>query len=131
MGIENRAASYSSSDEPAHYPSWGLKTFVTDTTVRGRADSLPLMGIENPRNGRAGTSPQGSLPLMGIENLKVGDRWRTSEDLSLPLMGIENEPESAPPVNMPIPHYPSWGLKTLRDRTPDLGRTDLITPHGD
>ena len=50
---------------------------------------------------------------------------------SLPLMGIGNRSVTHALRNLNIPHYPSWGLETLRRHPEPPKRDDLITPHGD
>ena len=57
-----------------------------------------------------------SLPLMGIENPRTSSGFPPAEYRSLPLMGIENPFSQAPPRSSPATHYPSWGSKTGRPR---------------
>ena len=88
------------------------------------ADSLPLMGIENPRTS-SGFPPAEyrSLPLMGIENPDRLQAFPRSRPANLITPHGDRKPgdcngleEILPSCSWP--HYPSWGSKTRADDDP-------------
>ena len=139
-----------------HYPSWGLETIDPVPEIWRRVDSLPLMGIGNPRVARQGAPVLDLITPHGDWKPACGASGRSCARSHYPSWGLETD-RPAGLSHATSSHYPSWGLETstrtriARSQSSDslplmgIGNShgapeirdiavhiaDLITPHGD